>query len=58
MNFISAMHFRANKLLTLDAGHYHPTEGIADKISSVMQFLPEIPVARQPGRALGTATTW
>jgi L-rhamnose isomerase len=30
------------KLLTLDAGHYHPTEGIADKISSVMQYLPEI----------------
>ena len=30
------------KLLTLDAGHYHPTEGIADKLSSVMQFLPEI----------------
>ena len=30
------------KLLTLDAGHYHPTEGIADKISSVMCFLPEI----------------
>ncbi|MBI5387168.1 MAG: L-rhamnose isomerase [Verrucomicrobia bacterium] len=30
------------KLLTLDAGHYHPTEGIADKISSVLCFLPEI----------------
>jgi len=30
------------KLLTLDAGHFHPTEGIADKISSVLQFLPEI----------------
>ncbi|HEY2083346.1 MAG TPA: L-rhamnose isomerase [Verrucomicrobiae bacterium] len=30
------------KLLTLDAGHYHPTETIADKISSVLQFLPEI----------------
>jgi L-rhamnose isomerase len=29
-------------LLTLDAGHYHPTEGIADKISSVLEFLPEI----------------
>jgi L-rhamnose isomerase len=28
--------------LTLDAGHYHPTEGIADKISSVLCFLPEI----------------
>ncbi len=30
------------KLLTLDAGHYHPTEGIADKISAVLQFIPEI----------------
>ena len=30
------------KLLTLDAGHYHPTESIADKISSVLQFIPEI----------------
>src|SRR5262249_20254221 len=30
------------KLLCLDAGHFHPTESIADKISSVLQFLPEI----------------
>ncbi len=30
------------KLLCLDAGHYHPTEGISDKISSVLEFLPEI----------------
>jgi len=30
------------KLLCLDAGHYHPTEGIADKISSVLLYLPEI----------------
>jgi len=30
------------KLLTLDAGHYHPTESIADKISSVLQLLPEM----------------
>ena len=30
------------KVLTLDAGHYHPTEGIADKISSVLEFMPEI----------------
>jgi L-rhamnose isomerase len=28
-------------LLTLDAGPYHPTEGIADKISSVLCYLPE-----------------
>jgi L-rhamnose isomerase len=30
------------KLLCLDAGHYHPTEGIADKISSVLTWLDEI----------------
>jgi len=30
------------KLLCLDAGHFHPTESIAYKISSVLQFLPEI----------------
>ncbi len=30
------------KLLCLDAGHYHPTESLADKISSVLQFVPEI----------------
>ena len=30
------------KLLCLDAGHFHPTETIADKISSVLQFLPEL----------------
>ncbi len=29
-------------LMTLDAGHYHPTEGIADKISSLLLYLPEI----------------
>ena len=30
------------KLLTLDAGHFHPTESIADKISSVLCYLDEI----------------
>jgi L-rhamnose isomerase len=30
------------KLLCLDAGHYHPTETISDKISSVLLYLPEI----------------
>jgi len=30
------------KLLCLDAGHYHPTESISDKISAVLQYLPEI----------------
>ncbi len=31
-----------NKLLCLDAGHFHPTETIADKLSSVLLYLPEI----------------
>ena len=30
------------KLLCLDAGHFHPTETIADKISSVLQYVPEL----------------
>ena len=29
-------------LLCLDAGHFHPTETIADKISSVMFYVPEL----------------
>jgi len=28
--------------LCLDAGHFHPTEGIAEKISSVSLFVPEL----------------
>ena len=31
-----------NVLLTLDAGHYHPTEVISDKISSVLLYLKGI----------------
>jgi len=31
-----------HKLVTLDSGHYHPTETIADKISAVLTFLDEI----------------
>ena len=30
------------KFLCLDAGHYHPTENVADKISSVLGFVPGI----------------
>jgi L-rhamnose isomerase len=31
-----------NKLLCLDAGHFHPTEVISDKISAVMQYLDRL----------------
>ena len=30
------------KLLCLDSGHFHPTEGIADKISAVLAHVGEI----------------
>lgn len=30
------------KVLCLDAGHFHPTEVISDKISSVMMYVPEL----------------
>ena len=33
---------RSGKLLTLDAGHFHPTETIADKLSSALMFVPEV----------------
>lgn len=31
-----------NMMLTLDAGHFHPTEVISDKISSMLLFVPEL----------------
>ena len=31
-----------NMLLTLDAGHFHPTETISDKLSAMLLFVPEI----------------
>ncbi len=31
-----------NKLVCLDAGHYHPTESIVDKIGAALMFVPEI----------------
>ena len=30
------------KVLCLDAGHFHPTEVISDKISSVLNYVPEL----------------
>lgn len=31
-----------NKLYTIDTGHYHPTESAADKVSSMLLFVPEL----------------
>jgi L-rhamnose isomerase len=30
------------KLICLDLGHFHPTENVADKISALLQFSPEL----------------
>lgn len=40
--FYLAYAVRNNVMLTLDSGHFHPTEVISDKISSVLLFLDEI----------------
>ena len=31
-----------DKIYTIDTGHYHPTESAADKVSSVLLFVPEL----------------
>ena len=45
------------KVLCLDAGHFHPTEMISDKISSVMMFCPEL-LCMSAVRSVGTVTMW
>ena len=31
-----------NKIVTLDTGHFHPTESVADKLSSLLLYTPEV----------------
>jgi L-rhamnose isomerase len=40
--FYLAYALKNNKLVTLDSGHYHPTETITDKITSIFPFVGEI----------------
>ncbi|MEA4906309.1 MAG: L-rhamnose isomerase [Chloroflexi bacterium] len=42
MEFYTAYTISRGILLTLDAGHFHPTETIADKISSLLLFLDQL----------------
>ena len=30
------------KIITLDTGHFHPTESVADKVSSMLLYVPEL----------------
>ena len=45
------------KILCLDAGHFHPTETIADKISSVSAGWMKS-CCTSAAASAGTATTW
>ena len=42
MEFYAAYAVSREILLTLDSGHFHPTETIADKISSLLLYLDEL----------------
>ncbi len=42
MEFYTAYAVSRKILLTLDSGHFHPTESIADKISSLLLFLDQL----------------
>lgn len=42
MEFYTAYAVSRKVLLTLDSGHFHPTESIADKISSMLIYLDEL----------------
>ena len=41
-DFYTAYAAKNNKILTIDTGHYHPMEIPADKVSAVLQFVPEL----------------
>ena len=41
-DFYTAYAAKNNKLLTIDTGHYHPSEVPGDKVSAVLQFVPEL----------------
>lgn len=41
-DFYTAYCTQHQKIVTLDTGHFHPTESIADKVSSLLLFVPEL----------------
>ena len=41
-DFYTAYAAKNNMMMTIDTGHYHPTESPADKVSALLQFIPEL----------------
>jgi L-rhamnose isomerase len=40
--FYLAYAVKNNTMICIDAGHFHPTEVVGDKISAILQFVPEM----------------
>lgn len=41
-DFYTAYASRHDMMITLDTGHFHPTESVADKVSAMLLFVPEL----------------
>lgn len=41
-DFYTAYGASRKKIVTLDTGHFHPTESVADKLSALLLFIPEV----------------
>lgn len=41
-DFYTSYAAQNNKMITLDTGHFHPTESVADKVSAMLLFVPEL----------------
>ncbi len=41
-DFYTAYASRRDMMITLDTGHFHPTESVADKVSAMLLFVPEL----------------
>ena len=41
-DFYTAYAAQTGKMITLDTGHFHPTESVADKVSAMLLYVPEL----------------
>ena len=41
-DFYTSYGAKNNMMITLDTGHFHPTESVADKVSAMLLFVPEL----------------
>lgn len=52
-DFYTSYAAKNNMMITLDTGHFHPTESVADKVSAMLLFVPGADVARISPGTLG-----